>query len=179
MYYRDCHFPVAYSWLLCHKLIDHIPVSLFLGSLVLFYIGMFSCKSGDTICVTVIDHILYYHQCLFIVCITSLIFIFYPQSVQLCMVVESFFPLFIVFTCLIVITQEYLSQSRWMHMAVHHQRAVTVGEAETYTPRLRKLSVPVVWDVELSSLTTQHPSGSCFTFTSAVMNGIHMYIRQR
>ena len=52
-------------------------------------------------------------------------------------------------------------------MTVHHQGAVTVGEAETYTPRLRKLSVPVVWDVELSSLTTQHTSGSCFTFTSS------------
>lgn len=52
-------------------------------------------------------------------------------------------------------------------MTVHHQCAVTVGEAETHTPRLRKLSVPVVWDVELSSRTTQHPSGSCFTFTSA------------
>ena len=83
------------------------------------------------------------------------------------MAVESFISLFIVFTCLIVINQEYLSQSRWLHMTVHHQCAVTVGEAETYTPRLRKLSVPVVWDVELSSLTTQHPSGSCFTFTSA------------
>ena len=31
-FWRDYSFPILHSWLLCHKLIDHICMSLFLGS---------------------------------------------------------------------------------------------------------------------------------------------------
>ena len=33
IYWRDCPFPILYSWLLCHKLIDRIRVGWYLGFL--------------------------------------------------------------------------------------------------------------------------------------------------
>ena len=62
IYWRNSPFPTVYSWLLCHKLIDHIYAGLFLGSLccsiglcicfyanmiLSYYSSLYSLKSGS------------------------------------------------------------------------------------------------------------------------------------
>ena len=47
-YWRDCLFPIVYSCLLCHRLIDHKCVALFLGFLP-FSIDLVVCFCASTI----------------------------------------------------------------------------------------------------------------------------------
>ena len=47
IYWRNCPFPIVYSWLFCCKLIDNLCVDLFMGFLI-YSVDLYVCSYANT-----------------------------------------------------------------------------------------------------------------------------------